>query len=98
MEWTKENRLKLALQLLFHMRESSLGRVPKCSFNSETILSILIAPEKFLRKNLSDLTMLKITYSGVKNISDKEIWEVMKKDINEIYPGQFSEEELRKVK
>lgn len=91
MEWSKESRLKLALRLLFHMREYSLGRVSNCSFNNETILCVLIGPEKFLSKNISLSALDRI---GVKDIDESQIWDVIRKDISSRFPLEFSKEEL----
>ena len=87
MTWPNEKRMQMAISLLDGLRKSNIGKGIKVTYNVETILSILVAPESFLNINILNIEMIPI-------VTSEKAWDTIRDDIMSMYPGQFTDEQL----
>lgn len=87
MVYTEEQRKHLAMNILYMIRENSMGRKKEIIGNVESVLTILVAPDSFLELQGN---------IGLKNfsLSKDDIWNIIKKDIKQMFPEQFTSEQL----
>lgn len=90
MKYTEEQRKHLAINILCSMRENTMGRKENVKGNLESVLTILVAPDSFLDKSRLSTELVSSNYPRSKD----KIWEIIKSDIRQMVPGQFTSEEL----
>lgn len=90
MVYTEEHRKYLAINILCSLRENTMGRSKEVIGNIESALTILVAPDSFLDAVETHKVLTDKRFCRTRG----RIWEIIKQDIKELFPGQFTSEQL----
>lgn len=89
MVWTQSKRVECVISMLYAMREMGMRRGEAVPYNSETLLGLLVAPDSFLNVAIGDSVLDKVHM-----VDAQYCWSVIRRDISERFPMQFTEEQL----
>jgi hypothetical protein len=98
----QQERINIVIGILYVLREVQLGRKVILDIelektilkvNSESLLTILVAPDIFLEVQNNKEVFKQLKCMG--NLRSKEeIWSVIRNDIKRMFPGRFTDIEL----